>query len=180
MTRMMTLSRFVRDARAIAAVEFALVMPFAVLLLGGEYTLCEAISLSRKVAITGHSVADLVAKQPSVVASEVQTILNASTQIMSPFSNTNLVIVVAELTTDSSNKTTVTWSQATSNGIKLTAGTTFTMPANIGQASSSIIYASATYTYSPIIGKNIFGTIPISYVFYENPRNTSSVPCSNC
>lgn len=177
---MTTISRFFGEGRAIAAVEFAMVMPFVVLLLGGEYTLCEAISLSRKVSITGHSVADLIAKQPSVTASDVQTILNASTQIMSPFSNTNLVIVVAELTTDASNKTTVTWSQATANGTKLTPGTTFTMPANIGQPSTSIIYTTATYTYSPIIGKNIFGNIPISYVFYENPRNTATVPCSNC
>lgn len=177
---MRALSRFRPEARGVAAVEFAMIMPFAMFLIGGEYALCEAISLSRKVAITVHSTADLVAKQPSVAASDVQTILNASAQIMAPFSNSNLVIVVAELTTDASNKTTVTWSQATSNGTKLIAGTTFTMPANIGQPNSSIIYATATYAYTPILGKNIFGTIPITYVFYENPRNTATTPCATC
>ena len=82
-------SRFLRDRRAATAVEFAVVLPLALLLLIGEYTLTNAMSTKRKLTITAHTIADLVARQSSSVdATTMTAILNASAQIVSPYNMT--------------------------------------------------------------------------------------------
>jgi Flp pilus assembly protein TadG len=167
-------SAFLRDLRGVTAVEFALVAPFALLLLFGEYTLCDAFSVNRKLTITAHTVADLVARQTKVTTSSLATILNASAQIAAPYPIANMTIVVSELTTDSSGKTTVTWS-TTLNGTAQTVGANVTLPAGLAQNGTSLIYSTVNYTYTPILGKSVFGILHFGSKFYTYPRISSVV-----
>ncbi|TDX63951.1 Flp pilus assembly protein TadG [Methylosinus sp. sav-2] len=168
-----------RDERGMIAVEFALMIPIAVLILVSEFTLGEAISISRKVAITGRTLTDLVARRASVSTADLTTILNASTQIISPFSTANLTIILAELTTDEKGETTkIVWNEPF-NTTKLVDGSTFVLPAGMAQASTSLIYAYVRYNYTPPFGAKIIPAVPIRYTFYINPRITSSVPRVN-
>jgi Flp pilus assembly protein TadG len=176
---------FRRDHRGIAATEFALFLPIALLGLIGEYTLCESQEIARKVTITANSIVDLVARQTSVTTNasntallNVTTLLNAAAQIAAPYPTSNMKIVLAEITTDSNNNTTVTWSQ-TLNGTALTPGNSFTLPSGMAQANTSLIYATVTYTYSPPLGYVLTGQIPISNSFYMNPYSATSVPLTN-
>ncbi len=167
-----------RDKRGISAVEFALYAPVILLLLVGEFALGEAIAISRKVAITGNTVVNLITQYSSVTTSQVTTILNASAQIAAPYSTSNMVIVVALLTTDAKGNTTVAWSIPL-NGAALKQGATFTPPANVAQPSTSLIYGYVSYNYSPPVGSNLFSAIPISYSLYMNPRISASIPLTN-
>ncbi len=171
-------SRFLRDRRAATAVEFAAVVPIAMGLLIGEYTLTNAMSTKRKLTITAHTIADLVARQPSVDATLMTAILNASAQIVSPYNMTYTSVVVAELTTDANGNTTVTWSQAI-NGTALTQGSAFVLPAGMTVPNTSLIYSGATFNYTPVLKNNLFGPMVFHSIFYENPRITSSVPYTN-
>ncbi len=171
-------SRFLRDRRAATAVEFAIVVPVAMALLVGEYTLTDAMSTKRKLTITAHTIADLVARQSSVDATLMTAILNASAQIVSPYNMTYTSVVVAELTTDANGNTTVTWSQAI-NGPALTQGSAFVLPAGMTVPNTSLIYSSATFNYTPVLKSNLFGPMVFHSIFYENPRITSSVPYTN-
>src|SRR5574337_638886 len=85
-----------RDLRAITAVEFALVAPFALMLLFGEYTMCDAMSVKRKLTITAHTIGDLVAREKDV-SLLLTSFLNASAQVIAPYSSANLSVVVSEL-----------------------------------------------------------------------------------
>jgi Flp pilus assembly protein TadG len=171
-------ARFMRDRRAASAVEFALITPVVLLILVGEYTYCDVATTRRKVSITAHSLADLVARLPSISASQMTTILNASAQIVYPYDNSRTSIVLTEYSTDSSGKTTVTWSKAL-NGTALTAGASATLPSGMTTPSSSIICASVSYTYSPIFPEHLLNSNTLSNVFYENPRDSASVPYTN-
>lgn len=178
-------SRFLRDRRAATAVEFAVIVPLALLLLIGEYTLTDAMSTQRKVTITAHTIADLVARQSSVDATLMSEILNASAQIVSPYNMANTSVVVAELTTDGTGNTTVTWSQAV-NGAALTQGSPFTLPDSVKQAvlseqgtppvPVSLIYANASFKYTPVLKSNLFGPMVFSSSYYENPRTIGCIP----
>jgi Flp pilus assembly protein TadG len=164
-----------RDERGMIAVEFALMIPIAVLILIGEFTLGEAISISRKVAITGRTLTDLVARRAVVSTSDLTTILNASTQIIAPFSTSNLTIVLAEVSTNADGKTTtVDWSEPF-NTTGLVKGSTFILPSGMAQASTSLIYAYVRYDYTPPFATKMIPAVPIRYTFYINPRITSSV-----
>jgi Flp pilus assembly protein TadG len=166
------------DTRGVAAVEFALFAPLGLLLLYGEFVVGETVSISRKVVITGHSIADLIAQNSSLSASQVDTFLNASAQIAAPYPTSGMTIVVAELYTNASNVTTVSWSRPL-NATALTMGARFPLPAGIGQPTAYLIYARVTYSYSPTVGSHWFGVIPLSYTYYISPRNSASVTLTN-
>lgn len=172
------ITAFLCDIRGVSAVEFSLVAPVAILLLFGEYMLCDAASAKRKLTISAHTLADLVARQSSVSASSLSTILNASAQIIAPYSASNMSIVITELSTDGSGHTTVTWSSAL-NGTPLTQGAAFVPPAGLAQANTSLIYSNVTYNYTPAFGQNPFGTMTLQSQFYMNPRITATVAYQN-
>jgi Flp pilus assembly protein TadG len=178
LSRLAASPNFLRDQRGIIAVEFAFIAPIALLLLYGEYTLCDAYSAKRKLTITAHTVADLVARQSGVSSTTVNQYLNASAQIMAPYSTTPLSIVVAELTTDSSGNTTVTWSSAL-NATALTAGTKITLPTGMAVNGNTLIWSTASYTYTPLLGQTVFGVMNFNSQFYTNPRVTGSVNYTN-
>ncbi len=171
-------SRFLRDRRAATAVEFGVVVPLALLLLIGEYTLTNAMSTKRKLTITAHEIADLVARQTSVSSTTMTAILNATAQIVSPYKMSDTSVVIAELTTDANGNTTVTWSQAV-NCTALTQGSTFTLPAGMTVPNTSMIYSNANFNYTPVLQSKLFGPMVFNSVFYENPRVTSSIPYTN-
>jgi Flp pilus assembly protein TadG len=171
-------NRLIGDRRGVTAVEFAFIAPIALLMLFAEYALCDAMSAKRKLTITAHTIADLVARQSSVNSTSLSNILGASAQIAAPYSVNNMSIVIAELTTDGSGKTWVTWSSAL-NGTALTTGARFIVPAGIAQNNSSLIYSSATYSFTPQLGQSLFGTLVFNSQFYENPRITTSIGFSN-
>ncbi len=172
------LSRLILDRRGVTAVEFAFIAPLALLMLFAEYALCDAMSAKRKLTITAHTIADLVARQSSVSSSSLSGILNASAQIAAPYSVSNLSIVIAELSTDNNGNTWVTWSGAL-NGAALKTGVQFVLPTGVAQNNTALIYSAATYTYTPLLGQSLFGTLVFNSQFYENPRITSTVAYSN-
>lgn len=164
-----------RDEGGMIAVEFALLIPIAVLILVAEFTLGEAIGISRKVAITGRTLTDLVARRAVVSSADLTTILNASTQIIAPFPSASLKIVLAQLSTDDKGKTTtVVWNEPF-NTTGLVDKSTFVLPAGMAQAGTSLIYAEVRYDYTPPFGAKLIPAVPIRYTFYINPRITSSV-----
>ncbi|MGY8665651.1 TadE/TadG family type IV pilus assembly protein [Bradyrhizobium sp. UFLA05-109] len=173
------------DTRAVAAVEFAIVVPFMLVLYVGGVELGNGLAISVKVSETAHTVADLVSRNACVTDSSLSTMLGASAATIAPYSSapyssTAVSVVVSEISTDSSGNATVTWSKAL-NGTPLSG--TVTLPAALGTpspANVSLILGQVTYQYTPNLGYTISGTIPISESYYLYPRVSSAVqyPCS--
>jgi len=177
--RPVSLHGFWRARGGLAAVEFALVLPIAMAMLFGEFVLGEALSINRKISIASRTVADLVARRSALTVDDLTAIMNATTQVVAPYSNGPMTLVVAEVTTDASGKTIVTWNKAL-NTAALVNGSAFTLPPGMAQASTSLIYARVTYAYKPPVGQNTFGIIPISNTFYMPPRAASTIACIGC
>jgi Flp pilus assembly protein TadG len=172
------LPALLRDTRGVSAVEFALVAPVAILLMFGEFMLCDAATAKRKLTIAAHTLADLVARQSSVSASSLASFTSACAEIIAPYSAASMSIVIAELSTDGSGHTTVTWSAAL-NGTPLTQGAAFAPPAGVAQANTSLIYSNVAYQYTPAFGQGPFGTMTLQSQFYMNPRVTATVAYQN-
>ena len=169
------------DVRAVAAVEFAIVLPFMLLLWLGGVGFGNALAISVKVSETAHTVADLVSRNACVNSSSLSNMLSASSATIAPYASGNATIVVSEVSTDASGKATVTWSQAL-NGIARQPTQPMTLPAALGTPSPpniSLILGEVTYRYTPNLGYAITGTLPISDSYYLFPRVSSSVtnPC---
>src|SRR5438045_1745239 len=94
--------RLLSDRRGVAAAEFAMSLPFLVLLYLGGYQLSDAISAYRKVAVATRTVADLTSQYTSVSDDEVNTILNASTQVLYPYKVSAAKVTVSQIKMDAS------------------------------------------------------------------------------
>jgi Flp pilus assembly protein TadG len=177
---MVAIRGFVAAERGASAVEFALMLPLFGILFFGGFAICEGVAISRKVTITTRALADLVSKRTTLSASDMQTILGASTQIVAPFNAAPLSLRISEITTDITGKIgTVTWSAA-QNATPYTCNQLFILPTSmIGFISTNFIYSEVSYQYAPAVTAYALPAIPMSDRLYMLPRlsNNVSYPC---
>jgi Flp pilus assembly protein TadG len=179
------LGRFARDRRAVSAVEFALVLPFLLVLYLGGIELSDAVGADRKVTLLARTVSDLVAQSSNLTSSDVSSIFAVSSGVMYPLAltdakgNSILQIKVSEVWTNSKSISTVEWSKAqntTADG----GGEQITIPD--AETNTGTVMATVTYTYTPVIAYGIVGTLTLTKTIYTRPRlsdcvELDSAPC---
>jgi Flp pilus assembly protein TadG len=172
------LRKFWTDSDAVAATEFAIVLPFMLLLCIGGYELGTALAINVKITETTHTVADIVSQNKCVTISDVTGILGASSQVLAPYTLNNAVVTVTEVQPTGDGKTaTVVWSQSL-NGTARTTGTSVILPTSLTgvPTTSGLILGEATYFYTPNLGYTISGTVALGDSYYLYPRQTTFVP----
>ena len=166
--------RLRRDERGVSAVEFAMLLPLMVSLYLGAVEVSQGIGADRKVTLTARTVADLVSQVSSVSNSDMTNSLNAASAVISPFSSANLKVVVSSVKIDAQGNATVAWSD-TLNGAARSKGSSVAVPAALKVPNSSLIWSEVTYTYTPVIGHFITGSINLSEQIYMRPRASDCV-----
>jgi Flp pilus assembly protein TadG len=169
------LRRFARHCDGVSAIEFATMLPLMLLMYIGGVELGDGLAIQFKVTETARTVTDLVSQYPSLDPTTMSGILGASAQIVAPYSATNMVMTVSEVTTNSNGQGAITWS-CSLNGTAHTVGSLVTLPANLQTANISVIWGEVTYPYAPQLGFVITGTINIYESAYFYPRLVNSVP----
>jgi Flp pilus assembly protein TadG len=165
------------NKRGTAFIEFALVLPFLVLLFLGGFQLMDAVSAFRKMGRTVRTLADLTTQSTSLTSSDADTILNASRQVMAPYSTTSAVLRITEIQVKSNGQSVVVWSRAL-NGAAYTAGSSITIPNLIATPNSYYVYSEMSYNYVPLIASQLVGTIPLNQSMYMSPRKSDSITYS--
>jgi len=131
------------DIDAVAATEFAIVLPFMLTLYLGGVELGNGLAISVKVSETSHSVADMVSQNTQVTAAQMQNILLASTAIMAPYAvkdakgNSLITVTVSEVSTDKDGNATVQWSESTVTTSKRKKGDTMTLSSFTGTGTTN-------------------------------------------
>ena len=168
------LCRLAGDERGVSAVEFAMLLPLMVSLYLGVVEISQGIGADRKVTLTSRTVADLVSQATSVNNNDMTNSLNAATSVMAPFPTSNLKIVISSVEIDAQGNATIAWSD-TLNGAARSKGSTVTLPAALTIPSSSLIWSEVQYTYKPVIGYVVSGTLTLKDQIYMRPRMSGSV-----
>ncbi len=166
--------RFGRDRAGTSAVEFACVLPIFLAILIGGNEFVRATSVSRKVATLTRTVADLATQYTTMSETDVSTVLNASAQVMSPFTTSALTIVLSEISTDALGISTVTWSRSL-NGTALRAGSPYVLPLGFAVPGTSLVLSSVTFTYVPVFGAAYMPSKVMSDHLYMLPRRSTTV-----
>jgi Flp pilus assembly protein TadG len=169
------LRQFPAAKGGIAAIEFALVLPFMALLYLGGFEVMEEISANRQVSLTASTVAEIVSQYSTISQSQTMPgILAASTSVLTPFSSANAVVTVSLITIDSTGKATITWSQSM-NGTGRTVGATVALPAQLDVANTYVILGETSYTYTPTIDFLHRGTMTLYSSIYMLPRQPGTI-----
>jgi Flp pilus assembly protein TadG len=169
------LSRFARDRRGVSAIEFAFVAPLMIGLYLGCAEISDGVAADRKVSLIAGALANLASQDTAIDDTEMTNILDASGAIISPFSASNLTMVLSCLKIDSSGVAKVQWSK-NRNGTARAAGSVYTFPSAstaLAVPSSWLLLSEVTYAYTPTVGYTISGTLTLADRMYMAPRITA-------
>jgi Flp pilus assembly protein TadG len=171
------LRSFARDREAVAAVEFAIILPFMLLMYIGSVELGDGLAIDFKVTETARSVTDLTSQYVSVDTATMSSILGASSTVVAPYPSSNMVVTVSEVEVLANSSTgTISWS-CSLNGTPHTTGQSLTLPTTLQNPATTIwlIRGEVTYPYTPSIGYVVTGTITMYQSTYFYPRMSLSV-----
>jgi len=170
------LIRLGRDQRGVSAVEFAMLLPLMLTLYLGAVEVSQGVAIDRKVTLTARTVADLASQVKQIdTASDMQNILKASAQVITPHDATKVKVTVSEVKIDANSNASIVWS-CTLNGNKESGSVTF--PAGAGALvvpNTWLIWSEVSYSYKPAIGYVVTGTLNLSDRIYMRPRLSADV-----
>jgi Flp pilus assembly protein TadG len=178
------------DTKAVAALEFAIVLPFMLLLYVGGFELSRGMAINVKVTAATHSVADMVSQNTQISTAQMQGILSASTAIIAPYPATDssgslITVTVSEVSTNGSGNATVQWSKSyngTTVGTGRPVGQAMTLPSSLTGAQNnnvSLILGEVSYAYTPNLGYAISGTVTLKDSYYLFPRCSTNSPANS-
>jgi Flp pilus assembly protein TadG len=196
--------KFSTDADAVAAIEFAIVVPFMLVLLVGGVELADGMAINVKVSATAHSVADMVTQNTSLSTASMQNILTGATAIIAPYpvNSNQLSVTVSEISSDANGNLTLRWSQSY-NGASFGSGRSslgsstnppygaLTLPTSLNGAVGntnnannqndqvSFIVSEVSYAYTPNLGYTISGTVNLADSYWLFPRCSTDSPTNS-
>jgi Flp pilus assembly protein TadG len=171
--------RLIGDNNALAAVEFAMILPVMLVLFFGTVEFSSGVAIDRKVNLVAHTLSDLTSQSPvtGIVDTELTNWFNVGTRMMYPYSPTPLNAVISELYVDvNTGIAYVQWSKAFQGAKAWTAGTQLPIPSTLAVKGSYLILSEVKYTYTPtVLYATLPASIPLSADGYTRPRQSSCV-----
>lgn len=175
--------QFRDDARAVAAVEFALILPMLIGLYLGTIEGATLYSADHKVATVASTIADLVAREKGEIkTADLTTYFKAAQTIMQPYTSTGLVQTVSLLSIDSAGVAKVKWSKVypttqTARAVDSIYPLAATTQINIlaRGASGWLVASEVNYPHNPIVGFVIPGIVNLRHVQYFLPRFNAEI-----
>jgi Flp pilus assembly protein TadG len=163
-----------RGEGGLAAVEFAVILPFMLVAYLGGVEVGDGVAINRKVAITTHAVADLASRFTTIHNADSATILGAASTIISPYPSGPLAVTVSGVKVDPNGNATIDWSD-TLNGTAHTKGSPVTLPGTLNIPNAYYVLGEVTYTYTPTFGYVMTGHFPLSGQIFMSPRQSASI-----
>ncbi len=188
--------RFVKDARGVAAIEFAIIAPLMLTLYLGVLELSMGFQASRKVSLFSRTVADLTTQASgNISAADMLDIRKSADWILNPFptavGQVRMTVTAVSFANPAGGiSAAVNWSVGY-EGVRRSCGdlsivpsnsqpSMTTIPTGVAGVGTSIIVADVSYDYKPLIGGSFksFGggslsQITLSQTSYMKPRNNA-------
>jgi Flp pilus assembly protein TadG len=184
-----TVRRFVDSNRAVAALEFAMIMPVLLLMFLGTFDVGNAISVYTKVRAATYALAAITNQYGdgtnpnySPISTTIMSqITGATTAILAPYPSLGTTVIVSQIKANSATAAVVSWSYAV-NGTALTPNAPYTnLPTNFAANTCSgtypcyAIFAQVSYSFSPMFGAFLTGPMTLSDSLYTTPRVSKCV-----
>ncbi|PDT90149.1 pilus assembly protein TadG [Bradyrhizobium sp. Y36] len=179
---------FLADKRALAATEFAVIVPLMLVMFFGTVEFSSAIAIDRKVTLIARTLSDLTSQSTTLADADMQNSFTASISIIMPYDASLVKGAITEIYIDADSIATVKWSKAgtiasgatqatlATSGRKAGDKVTSEIPSTLLVPSTYLILSEASYTYKPTVGYVLKSSIQLSDLSYTRPRQVACVP----
>ncbi len=174
---------FLRQDTGAAAVEFAFILPFMLLLYFGLVDVTGLISLNRRIVSAAATMTDLVTQQKTnVLDTTIIDQFNAAYAIVQPLAASNIRIEVYDYRFDGTT-TQLVWKMSNNQGPTCGAAPTTTNMGPLMTAGNDVVIARTCTSYTPAIanfmGTNILGatTFSVRQAISGRPRQGNELTC---
>lgn len=167
------------DRGAIAATEFAVIVPIMLVLFFGVVEFSSAVAVDRKVTIMARTLSDLTSQSPpaGVADTDFTNYFNAGNGIMQPYVPVNgypsVRATISELFIDPNTlQARVQWSKGTT---PRATSSVVAIPGGLAVGNTYLIYSEVSFLYTPTIGYVMKAAVNLSDVAYTRPRQSVCV-----
>jgi Flp pilus assembly protein TadG len=174
-------TRFSRDDKGVALVEFAMIMPLMVLLYLGSVAVTMGVTTDRKLTLLARSLGDITAQDTNITSAEATDIFAAARAVMSPYKSDGTVLKMrmssVKISADG-KKACVRWSRSPNSGYARAANSDMTsdIPQDLRIANSYLVVPEVEYAYTPIVGAAVTkGTLTLKDILFMRPRQSDEV-----
>lgn len=183
-------SEFLADSRALAATEFAVIVPLMLVMFFGTVEFSSAVAIDRKVTLIARTLSDLTSQSSGTVTdTNLQNTFTASMSIITPYDDTLVNATLVQIYIDANSIAKIQWSKSAiiSSGAtqatltapppSLSAGTTVTsmIPSTLLHPSTYLIFSQVSYVYTPSVGHVLKTGVTLSDVSYTRPRQVTCI-----
>jgi Flp pilus assembly protein TadG len=164
---------WLKEDKAFAATEFAMIFPILFSLLMGTYDIGQAMIINQKVMSASQITADLIARSPIASAQDVNDAIEAGRLAMSPYDTSNLDYEIKSVRFDSEGEM-VTEGEASSSSYTGSTDLTGQMDtlANPGEGVLGVVMQ---YKYIPFFFAFFISEFNMEEVAYARGRKSSVV-----
>jgi Flp pilus assembly protein TadG len=177
--------KLIGDCNAVAAIEFAMIVPIMLVMFFGTVEFSSAVAVNRKVTLIARTMSDLTSQSLSVSNTDLSNFFTASNAIMTPYPAAPTQATLCELyIAPTTLAVKVEWNMAatfnSSGGVVLAAGSAANcptaIPSQLAVGGTFLIFSKVSYAYTPAVGYNgVIPTFPLSDVSYTRPRQSKCV-----
>ncbi|MCR5877720.1 TadE/TadG family type IV pilus assembly protein [Phenylobacterium sp. J367] len=170
-----TLGRFRSDERGLAALEFAIIAPFMVMLYMGLAELTLAMMAERRASHAASVVGDLVTQSSQMNTATITDIFNVGDAVLRPFPTATLKMRVTSVKADAAAVPKVVWSRGDGMTALGAATTASAVPANLLLAGDSVVMTEVSYTWTSPLQEVVPLPRTFSQTYFFKPRKSPEV-----
>jgi Flp pilus assembly protein TadG len=164
---------FWRNTHAVAAVEFAGILPLMLTLYVGSVELVSAISVDKRVATVSGSLGDLVARtKTDISSSTIDDYFLAAKSTMAPYDSATVQQIVTCVHVKADGTAKVGWSVADNGATAHIRDSVYSLPADLKNLAldSYVIVSEAQMSYAPLFGLFFNTAFNLYHEYYFLPR----------
>ncbi len=165
--------RFARAQKAVAAVEFALILPFLLVLYMGSIEVSQIISVDQRMSAATGALGDLVARtNGELTTATLDDFFAAAGLVMTPYSADNLKQLVTMVYVDENGETNVEWSVGYNGATAKTTNSTYSLPSEFTAIATDtyVIVSEAQIPYQPWGGYVFDASVNLYRQYFYLPR----------
>jgi Flp pilus assembly protein TadG len=163
--------------RGTAAVEFALVAPLMIAIYLGVVELTGLLLVDRKVIAATETAADLVSQESVISPTEVDDVIAAAQRIFDPYPTATLTVNIASIRFNTnSGAAEIEWQRV--SGDSNAGSTILSEAAGLGLPGEGVVIVYVTYSYTPMFGSLITGSVNLVEMSFLRPRRSPVVKCT--